>query len=182
MAGSNVFRCLTCICNGGENYLIGSARRDSRKSNTIYSASYSKRQVAIRLRSSGYLRARATSKWRRKGETFVVDSGGRPGYFTFQFDPMTGWPKSVIAMIIQAPPNTDGWRFAFWLVWANPRLANRRPVDVLDRNPEQVVEAAKGTIGLSYARVDALHSGSLAGLKIHLESNAADFFSMNSMR
>ena len=30
-----------------------------------------------------------------------------------------------------------------WLISANPRLANRRPIDVLDRNPDQVVEAAK---------------------------------------
>jgi hypothetical protein len=84
------------------------------------------------------------SKWRRKGEIFAVSYGGKPGYFAFQFDPMTGRPKAVIAKIIQAfPPNTDGWRLALWLVSANPRLANRRPVDVLDRNPEQVIEAAK---------------------------------------
>jgi hypothetical protein len=85
------------------------------------------------------------SKWRRKGEIFAVNYGGKPGYFAFQFDPMTGRPKSVIAMIIRAfPPNTDGWRLALWLVSANPRLADRRPVDVLDRNPEHVIEAAKG--------------------------------------
>jgi hypothetical protein len=84
------------------------------------------------------------SKWRRNGEIFAVNYGGKPGYFAFQFDPMTGRPKAVIAKIIQAfPPNTDGWRLALWLVSANPRLANRRPVDVLDRNPEQVIEAAK---------------------------------------
>jgi hypothetical protein len=58
---------------------------------------------------------------------------------------MTGRPKPVIAKIIHAfPPNTDGWRLALWLVSANPRLARRRPVDVLDRNPEQVIEGAKG--------------------------------------
>jgi hypothetical protein len=85
------------------------------------------------------------SKWRRKGEIFAVNYGGKPGYFAFQFDPMTGRPKPVVAKIIQAfPPNTDGWRLALWLTSANPRLANRRPVDVLDRNPDQVVEAAKG--------------------------------------
>jgi hypothetical protein len=84
------------------------------------------------------------SKWRRKGEIFAVYYGGKPGYFAFQFDPMTGRPKPVIANIIRAfPRNTDGWRLALWLVSANPRLANRRPVDVLDRNPEQVIEAAK---------------------------------------
>jgi hypothetical protein len=85
------------------------------------------------------------SKWRRKGEIFAVNYGGRPGYFAFQFDPMTGRPKPAIAEIIQAfPPNTDGWRLALWLTSANPRLSNRRPVDVLDRKPEQVIEAARG--------------------------------------
>jgi hypothetical protein len=85
------------------------------------------------------------SKWRRRGEIFAVNYGGKPGYFAFLLDPMTGRPKPAISKIIQAfPPNTDGWRLALWLTSANPRLANRRPVDVLDRNPEQVIEAAKG--------------------------------------
>jgi hypothetical protein len=85
------------------------------------------------------------SKWRRKGEVFAVNYGGKPGYFAFQFDPVTGRPKPVIAKIIEVfPPNTDGWRLVLWLTSANPRLANRRPVDVLDRHPEQVIEAARG--------------------------------------
>ena len=45
------------------------------------------------------------SKWRRKGEIFAVNYGGKPGYFAFQFDPMTGRPKPVIAKIIQAFPH-----------------------------------------------------------------------------
>jgi hypothetical protein len=85
------------------------------------------------------------SKWRRKGEIFAVHYGGKPGYFAFQFDPQTGRPKTVIARIIEAfPPNTDGWRLALWLTSANPRLANRRPVDLLDQQPDQVIEAARG--------------------------------------
>ena len=85
------------------------------------------------------------SKWRRKGEIFAVNYGGKPGYFAFQFDPMTGRPKPVIAKIIETfPPDTDGWRLALWLTSANPRLASRRPVDVLDKDPDKVIEAAKG--------------------------------------
>jgi hypothetical protein len=85
------------------------------------------------------------SKWRRRGEVFAVNYGGKPGYFAFQFDPITGRPKPAIAKIIEAfPPNTDGWRLALWLTAANPRLGNRRPVDVLDKDPEKVIEAAKG--------------------------------------
>jgi hypothetical protein len=85
------------------------------------------------------------SKWRRKGEIFAVNYGGKPGYFAFQFDPMTGRPKPAIAKIIEAfPPDTDGWRLALWLTSVNPRLAGRRPVDVLDKDPDKVIEAAKG--------------------------------------
>jgi hypothetical protein len=85
------------------------------------------------------------SKWRRKGEIFAVNYGGKLGYFSFQFDPMTGRPKPVIAQIIEAfPPNTDGWRLALWLISANARLGNRRPVDTIDQEPEKVIEAAKG--------------------------------------
>jgi hypothetical protein len=85
------------------------------------------------------------SKWRRKGEIFAVNYGGKPGYFAFQFDPVTGRPKSIITQVIQTfPPHTDGWRLALWLTSANPRLGHRRPVDLLDSDPEQVIEAAKG--------------------------------------
>jgi hypothetical protein len=85
------------------------------------------------------------SKWRRKREIFAVNYGGKPGYFAFEFDPMTGRPKPVIAKIIETfPPNTDGWRLALWLTSANPRLGNRRPVDLLDADPDKVIEAAKG--------------------------------------
>ena len=52
-------------------------------------------------------------KWRRKGEIFAVNYGGKPGYFAFQFDPMTGRPKQGIAKIVQAfpqTPTTGGWR------------------------------------------------------------------------
>jgi hypothetical protein len=85
------------------------------------------------------------SKWRRKGEIFAVNYGGKPGYLAFQFDPMTGRPKPVIAKIIETfPPNTDGWRLALWLTSANPRLSDHRPVDVLDKDPDKVIEAAKG--------------------------------------
>ena len=85
------------------------------------------------------------SKWRRKGEIFAVNYGGKPGYFAFQFDPITGRPKPAIAKIIEAfPPDTDGWRLALWLMAANPRLASRRPVDALDKDPDKVIEAAKG--------------------------------------
>lgn len=84
------------------------------------------------------------SKWRRRGEIFAVNYGGKPGYFAFQFDPVTGRPKPVIAKLIEAfPPNTDGWRLALWLISANPRLANRRPIDVLDKDPDKMIEAAK---------------------------------------
>jgi len=84
------------------------------------------------------------SKWRRKGEIFAVNYGGKLGYFAFQLDPMTGRPKPAIAAIIDAfPANTDGWRLALWLTSASPRLANRRPVDVLDKDPDKVIEAAK---------------------------------------
>src|SRR6266478_2804855 len=85
------------------------------------------------------------SKWRRGGEIFAVNYGGKPGYLGFQFDPQTSRPRPVISEILRAfPKDPDGWRLALWFTSANPRLSNRRPVDVLDQNPEQVIAAAKG--------------------------------------
>jgi hypothetical protein len=101
--------------------------------------------LARAVHSTADNRSLVASKWLRSREIFAVSYGGRRGYFGFQFDPVTGRPKPAIAKIIEAfPANTDGWRLALWFTSANPRLANRRPVDVLDQNPEQVIEAAKG--------------------------------------
>jgi hypothetical protein len=102
-------------------------------------------ELARAVHSTADNRSLVASKWLRNREIFTVSYGGRRGYFGFQFDPVTGRPKPVIAQIIAAfPADTDGWRLALWLTSANPRLADRRPVDVLDQNPEKVIEAAKG--------------------------------------
>lgn len=101
--------------------------------------------LARAVHSTADNRSLVASKWLRSREIFAVSYGGRRRYFGFQFDPVTGRPKPAIAKIIETfPANTDGWRLALWLTSANPRLANRRPVDVLDQNPEEVIEAAKG--------------------------------------
>ncbi len=101
--------------------------------------------LARAVHSTADNRSLVASKWLRSREIFAVSYGGRRGYFGFQFDPVTGRPKPAIAKIIETfRANTDGWRLVLWFTSANPRLANRRPVDVLDQNPKQVIEAAKG--------------------------------------
>jgi len=100
--------------------------------------------LARAIHSSAENVSLVASKWRRKGEIFAVNYGGKPGYFAFQFDPVTARPKPIIARIIEAfPPNTDGWRLALWLISANAQLGDRRPVDLLDKGPLPVIQAAK---------------------------------------
>jgi hypothetical protein len=38
----------------------------------------------------------------------------------------------------------DGWSMAVWYLQQNIWLDNRRPIDLLDRNPAAVLAAARG--------------------------------------
>jgi hypothetical protein len=53
-------------------------------------------------------------------------------------------PKPIIALLMDAMGSEySGWQIAAWFASANGYLHGARPMDLLDREPERVIKAAK---------------------------------------
>jgi hypothetical protein len=85
-------------------------------------------------------------RWRGEGRIFAVEVHGRLVYPGFQFDQETGRPKPSIARVLAGLPGSlrdGGWQLALWWDNAVDSLGWRRPVDILDEDPDAVVAAAQ---------------------------------------
>ena len=73
---------------------------------------------------------------------FVVPAAEGPRLPGFQFDER-GVPVPVIVGVLAAVADRpSAWGLALWFTGSNGWLGERRPVDVLDSDPELVVLAA----------------------------------------
>ena len=87
--------------------------------------------------------AELAQEWRNDGKIFGVERQGRTLYPAFQFGD-DGSPKPVVADILQALGKRGPWQIANWFVAPNGWLSgDRRPVDVMDTDPDAVVNAAR---------------------------------------
>ena len=88
------------------------------------------------------------ARWRKEGRIFGVPYRGQTLYPAFQFDALSGEVKPSTREVIARLPrdHMSDWECALWWTAANGWLAGRRPVDVLDDDPEAVVAAA-GRLG-----------------------------------
>lgn len=83
------------------------------------------------------------SRWQRDGRIFAVEHKGQLLYPGFQFDRHTGQPKAAVADVLAAlPEGMRGWELATWWTDELDGLEGRRPVVVLDGDPEAVIAAA----------------------------------------
>lgn len=88
-------------------------------------------------------KAALAGDWRNKGKIFSVEHKNRHLYPVFQFNTL-GKPKPVIVRILKAlGTNMGPWQTAIWFTSPNPILQRRRPIELLDKDPEKVVNAAK---------------------------------------
>jgi hypothetical protein len=82
-------------------------------------------------------------RWRREGSLFALthqDATYVPG---FQLDEK-GHPRPAVAQVIELLGDTTSeWGLALWFAAANGWLDGKRPVDLLDSAPEDVIEAAE---------------------------------------
>jgi hypothetical protein len=101
-------------------------------------------QVAELSGSEARNRSALAGRWRREGRLLAVDHHGRTYYPGFQFDP-DGQPRPVVAEVLEhlGGPSMTPWQQALWFTTANGWLDGRRPVDVLDDDPEAIVDAAR---------------------------------------
>ena len=100
-------------------------------------------QVNGRCRSKTDGAADLADEWRDDGKIFGVERQGRVLYPAFQFDG-DGRPKPVVAEVLQALGKRGPWQIASWFATPNGWLSDdRRPVDVMDTDPDAVVNAAR---------------------------------------
>lgn len=79
----------------------------------------------------------------RERKIFAVSHGNEVYVPSFQFDEK-GRPRPAVSKVIQIlGKETSDWGLALWFTAANGWLDDRRPVDLLKDDPEQVVQAAE---------------------------------------
>lgn len=87
-------------------------------------------------------RSALATRWRKEGRIFSVEHCGRIYFPTFQFD-RTGKPLPIIAKVIEhLGVDEKGWQLALWFLTNNGWLGGRRPIDLLESDPDAVVDAA----------------------------------------
>jgi hypothetical protein len=82
------------------------------------------------------------SRWKAEGRIFAVPSGRTDLFPAFQFDTF-GQPRPVVAAVLGHLGRESDWARALWWTAPSGWLGGRRPIDVLDQDPEAVVEAAR---------------------------------------
>ena len=87
-------------------------------------------------------RSALAARWRSDKKIFAVKHRGRFLYPAFQFDAQ-GRPRQVISNVLAAlGTEVGGWQTALWFVTPNGWLDEEKPVDMLEREPLAVLDAA----------------------------------------
>ena len=104
-------------------------------------------EVARLAGSTAKNRSATVSRYLAAGRVFAIEHRGSRNYPAFQFD-ADGRPRPVIARVLLAlePYGMDGWEIALWFTTASGWLDDRRPVDLLDEDPDEIVTAAGHTV------------------------------------
>lgn len=107
---------------------------------------YDSDHVADLAGSAASNRSATASRWLAARKIFAVNHRGTRLYPSFQFG-TDGRPRPVIARVLEAfePYGLDGWEIALWFTTASGWLDDQRPVDLLTRAPDQIVDAAQHT-------------------------------------
>lgn len=90
-----------------------------------------------------------TSRWLTDRRVFAVDTSVGRLFPAFQFD-TEGEPRPVVRSALAAMGGQlRGWELLLWFTGSNGYLDGQRPVDALDRAPDDVVAAAAYQASLS---------------------------------
>jgi hypothetical protein len=101
-------------------------------------------EVAKLAASEAGNRAQLAYRWKKEGKIFSVQFKGEPYYPAFQFEPHTGRPHEVIPRLIKTLGKFyTGWSLALWFTSGSDWLDGKRPIDVIAKNPEAALGAAK---------------------------------------
>ena len=99
-------------------------------------------QVHALYGSKARNRSALAARWRSDKKIFGVQRSGRFLYPAFQFDAQ-GRPRKAISKVLAALGDAvGGWQTALWFVTPNGWLDGEKPVDLLEREPHAVLNAA----------------------------------------
>ena len=111
--------------------------------------------VAALAESASTNASAIASRWKAEGKVFTTTSAGQQRFPGFQFG-AGGRPLPVIAQVLAVlGARLSGWELALWFTGSNGWLGGERPVDVLDSDPELVIEAA-GHLAAGHLAADLL--------------------------
>jgi hypothetical protein len=102
---------------------------------------WSAAEAGRRIGSRGHSPTAAIRRWAAQGNLLTVPVAGLDHYPGFAFGP-DGRPRPVLRRVATALPGCTGWALVAWLVSPQAALGGARPVDLLDGDPDAVVEAA----------------------------------------
>ena len=88
-------------------------------------------------------KASLANRWKQEGRIFSVPHRGSVYFPSFQFD-SEGRPREAVAGVIRAwGSKISEWGLGLWFTAANGTLGGKRPVDLLESEPDRVVGAAE---------------------------------------
>ncbi len=94
-------------------------------------------------------KAARAARLKKVGKLFAVPFEGRMMYPGFQLD-RSGQPRAVMAQVLKVLSGWAGWQIAIWFITENAWLDDQRPVDLLDRAPQAIVEAARKEVDIAF--------------------------------
>jgi hypothetical protein len=105
-------------------------------------------QVADQAGSTASNRSALASRWHSEGRIIGVPWHGRMLYPAFQF--RDGRPSPIVerAGAILRNRGLSGWPLALWFTTPSGWLWDRRPVDLLDEDPDRVLAASDEALSL----------------------------------
>lgn len=104
---------------------------------------WSATEVADRAGSTASNRGALASSWRTSGRVLAVEWHGRPVYPAFQFtDDSQPRPELVRILGHLRRAGLTDWQAALWFATETGWLDDRRPIDLLDEEPDAVEAAA----------------------------------------
>jgi hypothetical protein len=105
-------------------------------------------EVADAANSKATNRASLANRWREERKVFAIRVGDQQLYPAFQFDEH-GRPLELISAVLQAlgAGQLTDWQIALWFTSSTGWLGGRRPVDLLEEEPESVLQAAESEVG-----------------------------------
>jgi hypothetical protein len=109
---------------------------------------FSAEEVADQAGSRARNRSALASRWHSEGRILAVAWHGRTLYPVFQF--RDGRPHPVVERVaaILSERGLGGWALALWFTTPSGWLWDRRPVDLLDEEPERLLAAAGEALSL----------------------------------